>query len=312
MSNPHPRPFRFGVQGRAAASRAAWLAFAREAEALGYDTLLVPDHFPTGLGPVAALSVAAGATERLRLGSFVFANDFRHPALLTKEAATLDLLSDGRFELGLGAGWQRAEYEAVGLPFDPAPRRIERLEEALGLLKRLFAGGPVDHAGPHYTVAGLELPPRPVQRPHPPLLVGGGGRRVLGVAARAADIVALGPRAAPDGTLTAASITAAATAEKVGWVREAAGERYAALELNVFVYAVETTDDPRAAAERLAPAFGLPADDLLTSPHALFGSLDGIVETLRERREVYGLSYVVVPQDLMGALAPVVARVART
>ncbi len=305
------RPFRFAVQGRGAGSPDAWLTKTRRVEDLGYDTFSVPDHLvgnPDRLGAVTALAAAAVATTTLRLGSFVFANDFRHPAVLAQEAASLDRLSGGRLELGIGAGWMRAEYSAAGIPFDPAPVRIARLAEAIGLLKALFAGEPVSVHGDHYRVTDLTIAPLPVQRPHPPILVGGGGRRILQVAARHADIVGLGPRSRPDGTLDEATITATATAQKLGWIRDAAGPRFDELEINVFVYAVEVTDDPAGVADRLAAEFGLPAAEVLASPHALIGSIDQIVDRLHERRDDLGISYVTVGEDLMDALAPVVAR----
>lgn len=303
------RPFRFGAQGRTTCDRGEWLAKARRAEELGYATFVVPDHFVRGLGPIAALAAAAVATSSIRLGGFVFAADYRHPVLLAQEAATIDLLSRGRFELGIGAGWLRSEYEAAGIPFDPPADRVARLEEAVRLLKRLWTEDAVTAEGAHYRLSELTVSPRPVQRPHPPILIGGGGRRVLEVAAREADIVGLAPRSRADGTLDPLDITAAVTERKIGWLR-AAGPRFDALEINVFVYAVEITDDPAAAADRLAADFGIPAAEAVTSPHILIGSLDGIVEELHARRERYGLSYVTVPEDLMDALAPVVARLA--
>lgn len=304
------RPFRFGVQGRSGASGDAWVMLARKVEEMGYATLLVPDHLPRGLAPIGALATAAAVTDRLRVGSFVFANDFRHPALLAKEAATLDLLSGGRFELGIGAGWDRSEYAQAGLPFDPAPVRIERLEEAVQVLKRLFAGEPVTHTGTSYAVTDLALVPRPLQQPRPPLLIGGGGRKLLSVAARHADIVGLSPQAQSDGSLDPASLTAEATARKIDWVWGVAGDRIGELEINVFVYAVEVTTDRQAAAARLAPAFDLPAGEILESPHALIGTVEQMVEHLLERRDRYGISYIVVGDHLIDALAPVVARLA--
>lgn len=198
------RPFRFGVQLRGATSGQEWRAKCRRAEALGYDTLAVADHFPRGLGPFAALATAAAATDRIRVGAFVFANDFRHPAVLAKEAATLDLLSDGRLEVGIGAGWLRAEYEATGIPFDRAGVRIERLAEAIPLIKRLWTEDNVTAQGRFYQATDLTITPRPVQAPHPPVMVGGGGQRVLSLAARHAEIVALNPRATPEAYPTAA------------------------------------------------------------------------------------------------------------
>ena len=298
-------PFRFGVQA-GATSRAEWLALARCAEALGYDVLLVPDHFPRGLGAVPALAAAATATERLRIGTFVVGNDFRHPALLAKDAATLDLLSDGRFELGIGAGWFKEEYEATGIPFDPAPVRIARLAESVRLLKRLLGGETVTERGAHYAVTDLTIAPRPVQTPRPPIMIAGGGPKILDLAAREADIVGIAPRSQADGTLDVASITAGETARKVERVRAAAGDRWEELELNVFVYAVDLDEDRAAAAERLAPDFELPAADLRDSPHVLLGSPAQIVATLHERRASYGISYVVVTQPLMETFASVI------
>lgn len=305
-----PPPFSFAVQSRGAASGAEWREKAIRVEGLGFAGLAVPDHFGGGLGPIAALATAAAATTTLRLRTYVAANDFRHPAVLAKEAATLDLLSDGRLDLGLGAGWLRAEYEAAGLPFDPPAVRVARLEEAIRLLELLFSGEPISFEGEHYRATDLALAPTPRQRPHPPILVGGGGRRVLEVAARRADIVGLAPAARGDGTLDPASICAGRTDRKLGWLRDATGPRFGELVLDVYVYAVVATDDPEGTADRLADDFELPAPELLASPHVLIGSVDGMVETLRERRERYGISSVTVVEDLIDATAPLVARLA--
>ena len=306
-----PRPFRFTAQCRGAASGIEWRAKAIRIEALGFDALAVADHFGHGLGAVAALAAAAAATTTLRVRTYVAANDFRHPVVFAKEAATIDLLSDGRLDLGLGAGWMRGEYEAAGLPFDPPAVRVARLEESIRLVKLLCADGPATFSGEHYDVTDLALAPKPVQCPHPPLLVGG-GRRVLEVAARHADTVGLAPTARDDGTLDPASIGAARTERKLRWLREAAGPRFHALELDVFVYAIMVTDDAPATADRLAADFALPGPDVLASPHALIGTPDGIVATLQERRERYGISSVTVGEDLVDAIAPIVARLAGT
>jgi probable F420-dependent oxidoreductase len=303
------RPFRFGVQGRATATGAEWIAKARKAEDLGYDTFLVPDHFPRGLGPVAALAVAATATTRLRVGTFVFDNDFRHPVVLAKEVATLDMLSGGRFELGIGAGWFREEYEQAGMPFDPPGVRIRRLEESIQVLKSLFTGESVHFSGAFYTLNGLATVPRPAQQPHPPILIGGGSRRILSLAARMGDIIGLGPQARADGTIDPLSVSEAATRQKLAWIREA-NPAADTRELNIFVYGVTETDNPRAVAEPIAAELELPVDDLLNSPHFLFGSVDNMVETLEARREEYNLSYIVVPEDQIDHLAPLIARLA--
>jgi probable F420-dependent oxidoreductase len=303
------RPFRFGVVTAGAASRAEWVALARRAEALGYAILVAPDHFRNALATGPALLTAAEVTTTLRIGSLVFDNDFRHPTMLAKEAASLDVLSGGRFELGLGAGWMRSEYDTAGLAFDPPGLRVGRLEEAVRIVKGLFADPPLHFAGRFYRINGLDGLPKPVQRPHPPLVIGGGGRRLLSLAAREADIVGFAPRAKADGSgLDRSDITAAAVDDKVAWVREAAGDRFASLELNLLVQAVAVTDDRAAAIEPLMRRFETTAEVVESSPFVFVGSVDRISETLRERRERYGISYWVVFEASMEAFAPVVAR----
>jgi probable F420-dependent oxidoreductase len=320
-----PRPFRFAVQSFSAASASEWRERARRVEALGYSALLLADHF-LGPGPalaatnhplqelaaVPAIAAAAAATTTLRVGCRVFCNDYRHPVLLAKEAATLDLLSDGRLELGLGAGWLRGEYEAAGLRFDPPGERIERLAEAVALLKALFADAPVAHAGRHYQVSGFTGAPRPRQRPHPPLWIGGGGRRVLALAAREADVVSFNfdnrsGVIGPDGVRSA---TAEATAEKVRFVREAAGARFAVLELEIGAYFTFVSEKPEPIAEAMGRAFGLETREMLRHPHALFGTPAALCEELERRREAWGISCVTVPGTACEAFAPVVARLA--
>jgi probable F420-dependent oxidoreductase len=306
------RPFRFGIQVPTAASAAAWRDLARRAEALGYATLFLPDHLGDQLAPVPALMAAADATEALRVGALVLDNDFRHPVVLAKEIATLDLLTEGRVELGLGAGWMNSDYEQSGIAKDPPRVRVERMEEAIAVLKGCFAEGPFSHEGRHYRVSDLDARPLPHQRPHPPLLIGGGGRRVLSVAGREADIVGINPAlrsgrvdqdAARDG---AASVTD----QKLAWLREAAGDRFADLELNMLVLAGVVTDDRRGTAEAMAPLFGLDPADVETYPHACIGTVAQICEDLRARRERWGVSYWVFQGDAMDAMAPVVAELA--
>lgn len=305
------RPFRFAVQLRGANSGQEWRETCRRAETLAYDTLVVADHFPRGLGAIAALAVAVAATDRIRVGTFVFANDFRHPANLAKETATLDLLSGGRLEVGLGAGWLRAEYEATGIPFDRAGVRIDRLDEALSLIKRLWTEDHVSVQGRFYKTTDLSILPRPIQAPYPPLLVGGGGQRILSLAARHADIVALNPRATPEGTPNRSDITAASTTQKLTWVRDAAGERFPDLELNIVVLRVILTDDREAAAHELAQELNLTPGEVLESPHVLLGTVDEMAETLRLRRERYGISYITVTEDGLEPFAPVIERLGR-
>ena len=309
----HRRPFRFGVQGRSLGPRDEWLAMVRRAEALGFSSYLALDHFVRGLDPVASLSAAAMATSTLRVGSFVFDNDFRHPALLAKAAATIDVLSGGRFELGIGAGWLKEEYDQTGIPFEPAGVRISRMEEAIRLLKRIFTEEhPVSFAGEHYAVTDLICPPRPVQKPYPPFIIGGGSRRILSVAAREADIVGITTRARHDGLKDTADLTAAATARKIAWIREAAGARFDQIELNMVVSDVIVTANRRGAAERLAARDGVAPEEILDSPLVLIGDAAEMAERLQERRERFGFSYVVVTEPNLDKLAPVVARLAGT
>lgn len=308
------RPFRFGVQANGAADRGSWVALARKAEDLGFAVLTTADHIRDQFAPTPALMAAAEATTTLRVGTLVYANDFRHPTVLAMEAATLDLLSEGRFELGLGAGWMTTDYEQTGIPLDPPGTRVGRLAEAITVLKGLFADGPVDFAGEHYTITGLEGTPKPVQKPHPPIMIGGGGPRVLRLAGSEADIVGLNFNLAggqidasvgPDGT-------ADRTAEKIGWIREAAGHRFDQIELHVRIHLAVVTDDRAALAEQLAPAFGLSPAAALSSPHSLAGTVDQIVDDLIEQRERLGISYIGLSADSMDDMAPVIARLAGT
>jgi probable F420-dependent oxidoreductase len=307
------RPFRFGVTAPTPSAGTDWVERARRVEQLGYSILVVPDHFRDHLAPVPALTAAALATTRLRVGSLVFSNDFRHPAVLAKEAATIDVLSGGRFELGLGGGWLRAEYDQTGIPFDAPGTRIERLEEAVTIIKGLLAGERVTFAGRHYTIADLEGRPTPVQRPHPPIAIGGGGRRTLTLAAREASIVGLVPRARRDGSgLDMTDLSDAATRQKLEWVRSAAGDRFDSLEIHALIQAVAVGERRTAAANDLASRFKVARDVVLETPYVLLGTVEEICETLRERRERYGISYLTVFERDMEVFAPVVARLAGT
>ena len=307
------RPFRFGVTAPTPSGGTDWVERARRVEQLGYSILVVPDHFRDHLAPVPALTAAALATTRLRVGSLVFSNDFRHPAVLAKEAATIDVLSGGRFELGLGGGWLRAEYDQTGIPFDAPGTRIERLEEAVTIIKGLLAGERVTFAGRHYTIADLEGRPTPVQRPHPPIAIGGGGRRTLTLAAREASIVGLVPRARRDGSgLDMTDLSDAATREKLEWVRSAAGDRFDSLEIHALIQAVAVGERRTAAADDLASRFKVARDVVLETPYVLLGTIKEMCESLRQRRERYGISYLTVFERDMEVFAPVVARLAGT
>jgi probable F420-dependent oxidoreductase len=311
------RAFRFGVNVLTAGTAAEWAGLASRAEELGYSTLCLPDHLTDRLAPLPALAAAAAATTRLRVGSLVLNNDLRHPVLLAREAATLDMLSDGRFELGLGAGYMRSEYEQAGLPFARGGVRVERLAEAVEIVQRLFAGEVVTFTGRHYRVTGHTIHPRPIQRPRPPILIGGNGPRLLTLAARQADIAALsGITFAGGGERRQMSgFTAAGVDERVALIRTAAGPRVEQLELSALVQQVIVTADRRAAAEGLAQrwaALGLTVADVLDSPFVLLGSVDEIVAQLRERRARWGLSYYVVFRPALDALAPIVERLTGT
>lgn len=323
---PH-RPFRFGVGPTDASSRAEWVAYARKVEALGYSTLVIGEHLSFlgagSLGPIAALMAAADATTTLRLGSHVFTNDFRHPVLLAQEAATIDLLSDGRLELGLGGGWLRADYDVAGVPFDSPAVRIERLEEAVALIKRLFGDAPVTFAGNHYQVQNLNLFPKPRQQPHPPLFIGGGGRRSLTLAAQEATIVGMDTKATVEGTKDFATTSAAAIEQRIGWVRQAAGARFPDLEIHVLVHALRVTDDRQQGAAQLAAELSnwpatvvsnatVSTEHILASPRFLIGTIDQIVADLQERRERYGITYITVSGEYIDTFSPVVARLAGT
>jgi probable F420-dependent oxidoreductase len=308
----HPRRFRFGVQAHTAGNAEEWAALARKVEDLGYSTLFVPDHFGDQLAPMPALTAAADATTELRVGALVFDNDYRHPVVLAKEAATLDILSGGRLELGLGAGWMITDYEQAGLPYDPPGVRVDRMVEGLAVLKGMFAEGAFSYEGEHYTITGLDGLPKPLTKPHPPILIGGGGKRVLSIAAREADIVGINPnlKSGAVDAESASDAVASAVERKIGWVKEAAGDRFDDLELNCLVFFTIVTDDRTGMAERLAPAFGIDPAEVPDIPHAFLGSVEEICEDLERRRERWGLSYFVVQADGLDALAPVVAKMA--
>jgi probable F420-dependent oxidoreductase len=294
-----------------ASSGQAWRDFSRKVEDLGYSTLVVRDHLDDQWGTLVAISAAAEATERLRVGSLVFDNDFRHPVVLAKEAATLDLVSDGRFEFGIGAGWMKADYDASGIPYDRPGVRVERLAEALGVMKALWADGRCTFAGRHYTVTGAEGAPVPRTRPHPPLLVGGGGREVLGLAAREADIVGFNTslRAGRIGAEAAVGALPERFRERVTWVRDAAGDRFERLELQCHTFLTQIVPDRRELARVLAPAFGLSPEQALEVPLVVMGTVEEVCDDLVRRREEYGFSYWTI-QDEADAFAPVVARLA--
>jgi probable F420-dependent oxidoreductase len=305
----HARRFRFGIQLSTAPDGTAWASVARKAEDLGYSTLFLPDHFGDQLAPIPALMAVADATSTLRIGTLVHDNDYKHPVVLAKELATLDVLSGGRLEVGIGAGWMASDYEQSGIPMDPPGVRVDRMVEGVAVLKGCFGPGPFSHQGEHYTITGYDGLPKPLQDPLP-LLIGAGSPRMLRIAAREADIVGINPSIHSGHVDAAAAQHGAAelTDEKVATVRAAAGDRYADLELNLLQFAAIVTDDRAGTAEMMAPLFGLPASALETYPHACIGTSEEIADSLRARRDRWDASYIVFQgEDAMDAMAPVVA-----
>ena len=279
---------------------------------MGYSTLYVPDHFGDQVGPIASLMAAAAATTTLRIGALVFDNDYRHPVVLAKEAATLDLLSDGRLDFGLGAGWMRTDYEQSGIAYDSPGTRIDRMAEGLTIIKKYFSGDEFSFEGKHYTIQGLKGAPLPVQKPHPPIVIGGGGRKMLELAAREADIVNVNfdLREGRPGRHAAQTGRASATEEKLQWIRDAAGSRFDQIELGAWTLQASITEDRDMIAQAFAPRMGMEPADVLEIPHVLVGTVDQIVEDLEKRRERFGFSHVIVPGDAAEDLAPVVERLA--
>ena len=307
------RRFRFAVQHERSPSGPAWIESARRVESLGYRTVQIMDHFGDQLAPVPAMAAAAVCTETQRIGSLVLNNDYRHPVVAAKELATLDVLSGGRLEVGLGAGWMISDYEESGIPHDRAGIRVDRLEEALAVYKGLWGDGPLTHEGEYYRITDHDLLPKPVQRPHPPILIGGGGRRVLSIAAREADIVGINPNL-KGGTMAsgAKDATADAVDIKIEIVREAAGDRWADIELHLLAFGSVVTDDRDATSEFLADRLRLTVDQVRESPYLLVGTTEQIADELRAHRDRWGFSYVTVLGSVMDAFAPVVAELSGT
>lgn len=310
------RPLRFGVVAERAQSREQLLDTARRAEDAGCSTLLIRDHlvqgpFPHQLAPLTSLATIAAVTTRLRLGTLTFCNGFRHPTVLAKEIATLDLLSGGRSELGIGAGFLQREFDEAGLPFRTPGDRVGRLEEAVQILKGLFAPGPLTYHGQHYDISGLDSFPKPVQQPHPPIHIGARRPRMLSIAAREGDIVGLLPVATDRGVMTddPELRSPEAMTGQVECVREAAGDRFDQLELST-IAAVQISESPRAAAERLAQRRGwnVSADEVLAMPTVFAGPVDHVAELFQRRREEFSVSYFVLLDGALAAAAPVLAR----
>ncbi len=317
-----PHAFRFGVQAYSAESGKAWRDMARQAEALGYSAFHLADHVigpgpaltPTNhpvqnLAAVPAMAVAAEATSTIKIGCRVFCVDYRNPVMLTKELATLDLFSDGRLEIGLGAGWLQNEYTAMGVQWDRAGVRIERLAANVELIRAAFADGELNIDNDYVHAVGFESVPKPTTKPCPPIMIGGGAQRVLGLAGREADIVSINfdnsaGRIGPEGV---GSGTADGTQQKIDWVRAGAGDRFDQLEIEIGAYFTIVTDQREATLGAMAPRFGLTPEVLAEHPHTLIGSVESICEQIIARRERYGVSYITVGGTSMESFAPVVA-----
>ena len=306
-SFPH-RGFRFGVQVSKETSARGWAELARRAEDAGYDVFTMPDHFTDQLAPIPALMAAADATTKLRIGALVFDNDYKHPVVLAKELATMDLLSDGRVEIGLGAGWMISDYEEAGMPYDSPKVRIDRFIEGVAVIRGAMADGPFSFTGDHYTITNYNGQPKPVQK-RPPLLIGGGGKRVLSYAAREADIIGV------NGTLTAgvvgpealSTMTAESVDEKVAIVAAAGAHRLNDIEMNIRTFFVKVTDDRDKTVDGISSMFGVSKKMIDASPFALIGSVESCIEQLLERRERWGFSYTIVGAENIDECAPIVA-----
>ena len=326
MSN---KPFRFSLQSFNTDSPANWRNLIAKTEDLGYSTFFLADHFlsegpalestghpPQMLAAVPAIAMALEQTSTLRVGCRVFCNDYRQPIILAKEAATMDYLSGGRLEFGIGAGWIKNEYEAVNMPFDEFPERFARFAEFVHGYKAFMSGEPLDLNGDFIRWSGFSGIPSPAQTPYPPLMIGGGSKKILTFAGQEADIVSLNfnNRAGTLGPDGMNSGLADATAKKIEWIKNGAGARFDDIELEIGAYSTIITDQQQPTAQAMGDALGMSADDILSHPHCLIGSVDYICDELQRRREAYGISYIAVLDDgqnnMVEAFAPIVARLA--
>src|SRR5438876_10951785 len=282
-----------------------WREVAKQAYAIRHGTLLMPDHITDQLAPMSALAAAAAATTTLRVGSFVFDNDYRNPWMLAKEGTTLALLSGGRLEFGIGAGWSRRDYQQLGIAYDAPKVRVDRMEEAVALIKRLWTEEKVTHEGPHYRVRDAMVRPRPTQRPHPPLMIGANGPRMLRIAAREAQIVALVPALDPIGVSTLRSLATESVEKRIAMLRRS--PRFSELELNVIVFDAAVTDRARSIVDGLTARLKSAVTAVVESPFVLYGSTSSIVEDLLRQRERLGISYIALPGRAMRGFGPVVA-----
>ncbi len=302
----HPRPFRFGVQVPPMPTAHEWIDQAKRIEALGYGTLSVADHIGGRFGWAPALMAVASATS-LRVGTLVLDNDFRLPSLTITDANTIDILSEGRLEFGIGAGWDPGDYTRSGIPFDRPGVRVERLVESLTIMKAAWTGEPVTFSGKHYNMVDFQMNLLPVQKPHPPILIGAGGKRLLSVAARMADIVGIAPPAGKEGGIDL-DVGADTVQRQVDHLKAEAGDRFDQIELQMLNQSLAITDSPADAVATLAAAWGKPEEVIADSPHVLFGTEASMIETLLERRARYGFSNYVVRPPVMEQFAPIVAK----
>lgn len=315
------RRFRFAAAGEGNKQEGGARKFiqtAQQAEEYGFDTFVVPDHLGDQIGPIAALGALSQATERIRLGTSVLANGFRHPVVLAKDLATIDVLSKGRLEVGLGAGWKQDEFLAAGLEYDSPGVRLAKLDEALTILDVLLRGQECTFEGKYYQVKGIKGTPRPRQGPRPPICTGGGGPKMLRLAAKHADIVSVVPVTTKNGKGLLSGITLEKTVEKVNLIREAAGDRFGDIELNWAITAIVITDDREKTAEMALTAIErglhpdlevdtkLSVEDILNSPYVAIGTFEEIAEQIRRVRHLTGMSYVGIFPTQMDAFAPVI------
>ena len=317
------KPFRFGLQAYAPNSGKEWRELARKAEASGFSSFHLADHI-IGPGPaltatghpiqtvaaIPAMAVAAEATSTIKVGCRVLCVDYRNPVMLAKEVATLDFFSEGRLELGLGAGWLQGEYEAIGVPFDRAGVRIDRFEEVIALLRASFAEGELNIDTPHVHAVGFEAVPKPFTKSGPPIMIGGGAKRILTIAGREADIVSLNFNNS-SGKLGAAGIgssTAELTDQKIQWIKDGAGARFDQIEIEIAAYFTIVTPDGEGTRAKMAPMFGMTPEVFAEHPNALIGSVDEICDRIVERRERFGISYVSFGASVIDAVIPVVER----
>lgn len=308
------RPFRFSVQHHAAADGKAWRDLARKTEDLGYTTLYLPDHFGDQWSPTIAMTIAAEVTQNLRVGALVYDVDYRHPIMQAKEAATLDLAYPGRTIFGFGAGWMKTDYDEAGIAYDSPGTRIERMKEALTIMKALWTEGSCTFNGAHYTITNAQGFPRPSTPGGPPVVIGGGGKKILTFAAGVADTIGVNPNLAAGavGPEVAQSALGDVYRERIQWIRDAAGDRFDSIDLQVLTFMTQVVPNRDEVIANIAPLFNIDPAQVLDIPLVMIGTEDEIVESLQKRREEFGFNDIVVQGDAMDAFAPVVARLSGT